>query len=241
MQKTTKKRYYKVGESVYIKKDNVSGTIKELNIDPKANTYKAVVQVKEKLNQATIITNKEYDLWEIGKNKRHIFKELNKNTPTILFAKVRESAIIPSKDEENGGYDIYANFDEDYMIIHPQQVVLVPTGVASSVTDDWVLIVKERGSTGSKAMSVRAGVIDSSYRGEIFVALNNTNENPIVIAKKHVEVEIDEKVIVYPYEKAIAQLLMLPVPKARVKEISYEDLKAIPSKRGTGALGSSNK
>lgn len=241
MKQTSKKRYYKVGEKVFIKSEKVHGIIKELKIDQKSNSYKAVVQVEEQLNEVKIITIKEYDLWEIDKNKRQIFKELNKATPTILFAKVRETATIPSKDVENGGYDIYADFDEDYVIIHPQQVVMVPTGIASSVTDDWVLIVKERGSTGSKAMAVRAGVVDSGYRGEIFVALNNTGEHAVIIAKKGVQVEAGEGVVVYPYEKAIAQMLMIPVPKARIKEISYEELQAIPSKRGTGALGSSKK
>lgn len=48
-------------------------------------------------------------------------------------------------------------------------------------------------------------------------------------------------IIVYPYEKAIAQLLVIPVPKVDVEEYTYEELKAIPSKRGMGALGSSGK
>lgn len=29
----------------------------------------------------------------------------------LYFAKVRPTAIIPSRTEENAGYDIYANFD----------------------------------------------------------------------------------------------------------------------------------
>lgn len=46
---------------------------------------------------------------------------------------------------------------------------------------------------------------------------------------------------IYPYEKAIAQLLLVPVPTADVEEYTYEELKEIPSKRGMGALGSSRK
>lgn len=37
----------------------------------------------------------------------------------LAFAKVRPNAIIPTKDEENAGRDVYANFEEDYMIIPP--------------------------------------------------------------------------------------------------------------------------
>lgn len=41
--------------------------------------------------------------------------------------------------------------------------------------------------------------------------------------------------------KAIAQAVLHTVPVATVAEITYEDLKAIPSNRGNGALGSSGK
>ena len=46
---------------------------------------------------------------------------------------------------------------------------------------------------------------------------------------------------VYPYSKAIAQALVIPVPSVNVEEIPYEELQNIPSERGIGALGSSNK
>ena len=45
----------------------------------------------------------------------------------------------------------------------------------------------------------------------------------------------------YPYEKAICQALVVPVPTVEVEEYTYEELKAIPSQRGNGALGSSGK
>jgi DUTP diphosphatase len=47
--------------------------------------------------------------------------------------------------------------------------------------------------------------------------------------------------ILYPYEKAICQALVLPVPEVEIEEYTYEELKAIPSERGTGRLGSSGK
>ena len=47
--------------------------------------------------------------------------------------------------------------------------------------------------------------------------------------------------IFYPETKAIAQLVLHKVDNLPVKEISYEELKQIPSKRGTGMLGSSRK
>lgn len=84
-------------------------------------------------------------------------------------------------------------------------------------------------------------VVDSGYRGEIFIPINNTGNKTIVITKNNKQDLTFNNAIIYPYEKAIAQLILVPVPKSRVKEISYEDLKNIPSKRGAGALGSSGK
>ena len=47
--------------------------------------------------------------------------------------------------------------------------------------------------------------------------------------------------IVYPYEKAICQVLLLPVPKIMIDEIDYETLKSFKSERGMNSLGSTNK
>lgn len=190
----------------------------------------------------------------------------------LYFAKVRSDAIIPSKDDENAGYDIYACFDEDYMIIPGHKTGLIPTGIAAAVSNKYYLQVHERGSTGSKGMKYGAGVVDSSYRGEVFICINNVNLNDIVISKldkkelfdkygetddftgerfiRYGEDEFDlifeeddvyYKPIIYPYSKAIAQLVVHEVPVMNKKEISYEELKEIPSKRGAGSLGSSGK
>ena len=49
----------------------------------------------------------------------------------ILFAKTKPMAKIPIKRTEDAGYDIFACFDEEYLIIEPHQTVKVPTGIAS--------------------------------------------------------------------------------------------------------------
>lgn len=240
--KRTEKRYYKVGEVVWVKSEKTLGTIKELHVKPDQNIYEAIVEI---VNKEQGRANLKVNLWEIDKNKRTYYRDkrkLNKvlRNTTILFAKVRDTAIIPTKEQENAGYDIYADFEGEDFVIQPHETRLVPTGIASSVLDDWSLIAKERGSTGTKGMAVRAGVVDSGYRGEIFIAITNENTKRLVISKTP-ELIKDEDAIVYPASKAIAQLLLINVPKAVVKEIPYERLKEIPSKRGTGALGSSKK
>lgn len=175
----------------------------------------------------------------------------NIDNNVIKFAKVKPNAIIPSKKEEDAGYDIYACFDEDFIIIEPHTIKMIPTGIASAFSDDYVMVLKERGSTGTKGMAIRCSIVDSGYRGEWFVPINNTTDNFIIISKLNrnelKELKLDEVIplnsttTVYPYSKAIGQALLLPVPKVKVEEVSYDDLKKIESSRGTGALGSSGK
>ena len=168
----------------------------------------------------------------------------------LYFAKVRPSAKIPTKDDENMGYDIYADFEEDYMLILPHETKMIPTGICSACSEDYAIVLKERGSTGTKGIGQRCGVIDSGYRGEWFTPITNTTNYPIIISKITDETELLTKAygkiapvgtVIYPYTKAICQAVVLPVPKMNVQEISLEELKSIPSKRKEGKIGSSGK
>lgn len=191
----------------------------------------------------------------------------------VKFAKVHPNAIIPSKRDEDMGFDIYACFDDDYIVINPHETKLIPTGIASACNPKYGFLVFERGSTGSKGIARRCGVIDSGYRNEWFIGLTNTTDRMLFVTKlseeeskknfvenfvekymtKVVEHRLPESnvreyaesqvygCIAYPYTKAIAQALVVPVPKVIVDEISYDELKEIKSERGMGALGSSNK
>lgn len=170
------------------------------------------------------------------------------NTVKVKFAKVRPDAIIPSKRDEDMGFDIYACFDEDYIVINPHETKLIPTGIASACDIGYGFELFERGSTGSKGIARRCGIIDSGYRNEWFVGLTNTT-NKVMFISKLSEAETYSKYygdimpesFVYPYSKAIVQAIVAPVPKTEVEELSYDELKEIKSERGMGALGSSNK
>ena len=164
----------------------------------------------------------------------------------IYFAKVdsTKETIIPSKRDEDGAFDIYANFDEDFILVNPHETKMIPTNLASAFSNDYVAILKERGSTGTKGIAQRCGVVDSGYRGQWFVPITNTNNTPLLIAKDISDSmlqSLKEDYIVYPYEKAICQCLMIKVPKFKTKEISYDELLRFESERGKGALGSSGK
>lgn len=159
----------------------------------------------------------------------------------IKFAKVRGDAKLPTKRREDAGYDIYACFDEQAVIIPPNSSKLIPTGIASALPVDWAFIFYERGSTGVRNMKVNAGVIDSGFRGEWFVCLYNGNNCPIAIVKGIPDVIATDEVILYPYTKGIAQALLIQVPETNESILDYSDLQSISSERGTGQLGASGK
>lgn len=162
----------------------------------------------------------------------------------IKFAKVNENAVIPSKRREDAGYDIYPCFEQRCMIIFPHETKMIPTGIASACSEDYFFVLKERGSTGTKGIAQRAGIIDSGYRGEWFVPITNTSDShALVIGKAEVcdEYKTRNDVVFYPYEKAICQAVPLPVCGIQEEIVTYDELMAIKSERGTGALGSSNK
>ncbi|WP_297236724.1 dUTP pyrophosphatase [uncultured Faecalicoccus sp.] len=163
----------------------------------------------------------------------------------IYWAKVKDEAIIPTKRQEDAGYDMYPCFTEDYMEIEPLTTRLVPLGIASAFDAQYVLILKERGSSGTKGIAQRSGVIDSGYRGEYMAPVTNVNQKPLRIAKKEVVATWSEeekaKYLIYPYEKAICQGVLLVMPSVENEEISYEELKKMESLRGQGRLGSSGK
>ena len=159
----------------------------------------------------------------------------------IFWARDNETVIIPTKREEDAGWDIYANFEEDMWVIQPHTTVMIPTNLRSAFSPKWVAILKERGSTGTKGIAQRCGVIDSGFRNAWMIPITNTTDKPIVILKKGVDVEGLGEVVIYPYEKAIAQVIVHKVPIMDSQEISYEELKSIPSQRGDALLGSSGK
>ncbi|MCD8090986.1 MAG: dUTP pyrophosphatase [Clostridiales bacterium] len=167
----------------------------------------------------------------------------------IYFAKIKPEAKIPDKTPYNAGLDIYPCFDCDYFLIKPGETRLVPTGIASAIPENYYIQVEERGSSGSKGIKYSAGVIDSSYRGEWFLATTNTNNKSFIISKINLEALpasvkalIEDNFIIYPYEKALFQGVIHCVHNELGREeISIEDLRRIPSERGEGRLGSSGK
>ena len=128
----------------------------------------------------------------------------------------------------------------------PGETAPLPTGIASACPADYYFHIGERGSTGAKGISKRAGIIDSGYRGEWFILLTNLNDVPLYFVRPEAEARLraelgDAPAVIYSTAKAVCQAMLLPVPRTEVAELRYEELCAIASQRGDGRLGSSQK
>jgi dUTP pyrophosphatase len=230
--------YYEKGDEVKVLSDDTTITVESVDVKEK----KIIDNTGVVYSLTTDIRPTKGTLKSAKIEDRKVIEDIISDKE-VLFAKLKDDVKIPNKDEENGAYDVYANFEEDFMAIPPHSTVMIPTKLLSAFSSKYVFILKERGSTGTKGMGQRAGVIDSGYRGEWLVPITNTNDKTIVISKSDVTwtEKYKSETIVYPYEKAICQAILVEVPKVKIREITADELKAIPSKRGDGKLGSSGK
>ena len=114
---------------------------------------------------------------------------------------------------------------ESPVTIKARSRAIIPTGIAIGLPDNnYVALIYVRSSLGFKkgiTLSNSVGVIDSDYRGEIFVSLNNLS---------------DDDYIIEPGER-IAQLVVTPVVIPKIKVV--DDLTI--TKRGAGGIGSTGK
>lgn len=171
-------------------------------------------------------------VWITDKNK--------KESDIVYFAKTKPNAIIPSKREEDGNYDLYACIDEPVIIL-PHTNKLIPTGIASVFNSKYRIGFRERGSNTKSNLIVMAGQIDSGYRGEYFVSLFNGNDIPVELTNIITEVEKTEDFIKVPASKAVCQFAVEPVPDVKIKEITYNQIQEFKSDRGISCLGGSGK
>lgn len=135
---------------------------------------------------------------------------------------LREGARMPHLATEGAAAcDLYALLDQP-LTLAPGQRYPVPTGIAIALpSKDCVAVVCARSGLALKqglALANGIGVIDSDYRGEIFVAIINNDR--------------EEKVI--ENGERIGQLMILPVISAEYEEAESLD----ETQRGSGGFGS---
>ena len=157
---------------------------------------------------------------------------------TIKFARMHVDAKEPTKRKEDAGYDLYPCFDGAYIKIPVNETVIIPTKIRVKIPDGYYMQFLERGSTGIRGIGQRAGVIDSGYTGELLVPITNHSTRDLYIMKEDCSLDREN---VYTYEKAICQMVLLPVPDSRFAEISQTEMDFIETVRRSGKFGSSGK
>ena len=80
---------------------------------------------------------------------------------------------------ENAGLDLYCKHGT---IIHPGDRAVVPLGIVTAFGPQYVAVLKDRsGLAAKRGLTVLAGVIDASYRGEWGAILYNSGNMDVCL------------------------------------------------------------
>lgn len=174
-----------------------------------------------------------------------IMKMLTQGKPILKFAKVRDCAVIPKRAGMfEAGFDIYVDQSIQHIKIDPHSTKKVPTGICSIIPEGYYVQIEERGSSGSQGIKCSSGIIDSTYRGEWFLCVTNSTDNPIYIAAPDIikNSTFPEGAIVYPTNKALFQgILHKTHAEIEIEECDKEEVNNDTTYRGDGSLGSSDQ
>jgi dUTP pyrophosphatase len=122
--------------------------------------------------------------------------------------------------EGSAGMDLSAAVEEP-VVLFPQSIVLVPTGIAIALPPGYEAQVRSRSGLAARHGIFclnSPGTIDSDYRGEINVILANFGTAPFTIERG----------------MRIAQLVI-----ARYERVTWKEVDCLPSTaRGEGGFGS---
>jgi len=139
----------------------------------------------------------------------------------ILIKRLSKEVPIPKYETDgSSGLDLSAYINKK-IEIKPGKSKIIPTGLAVAIPENFELQIRPRSGLAAKnQISVlnTPGTVDSDYRGELKVILINLGEKSFIVEKG----------------LRIAQMILCPVVKAKLKEVeSLED-----TKRGSGGFGS---
>lgn len=149
------------------------------------------------------------------------------NTIKVAFKKLVDDAKIPAKpkSKDDAGFDLYSNQD---IVIKPHRTVCIKTGCAVQLTppDGWNAYAKVEDTSGNaanKKLSVKAGVIDIGYTGDVGVVIKNNN------MFKKINIKKGDK---------IAQLIPYLIPFA--EEADWVEKETVRGSDGFGSTGQVN-
>lgn len=138
----------------------------------------------------------------------------------VFFKRLGEISFLPSKaSQHDAGYDL---FSVETHTLAPMERKLFKTGIALEIPSGFYgRIAPRSGMAFKNGIDVLAGVIDSSYRGEIGVILINLGEQPKIVS----------------LGDRIAQLIIEKYHEVKFIEVS-ELNESIRGAKGIGSSGS---
>ena len=139
----------------------------------------------------------------------------------ILIKRLSKDVALPKYETEgSSGLDLAAYTDKQIKIL-PGKSEIIPTGLAVAIPKNFEIQIRPRSGLAAKSqISVlnTPGTIDADYRGELKVILINLSDKVFVVEKG----------------SRIAQMVLCPVVKATLKEVTELE----NTERGSGGFGS---
>jgi dUTP pyrophosphatase len=167
------------------------------------------------------------------------------NNVVIDVVKMYPDVEIPKyQTSGSAGCDVKAYLPKDKypdgkLTVEPGETVLIPTGLKFSIPDGYEMQIRPRSGMSLKTkfrVANSPGTLDSDYRGELMIILENTDHTPnlnTLIVQK--ELNLGEHCITHG--DRIAQLIIAPVVQACFTEKDSLD----ETDRGKGGFGSTGK
>jgi dUTP pyrophosphatase len=163
----------------------------------------------------------------------------------VKIKRLNEAAVIPKYAHEgDAGIDLVAVED---VIIEPGETKLIQTGLAFEIPPNFEIQVRPRsGVTLKTKLRVQLGTIDSNYRGEVGVIVDNIAErnhrtgNVLKTVDGKVETlqtlsrYLDENTYIIRKGDRIGQAVIAPVEHAYLNEVKTLS----ETQRGQGGFGS---
>lgn len=142
------------------------------------------------------------------------------NLMKLKIKKLHVDAVIPKYAHfDDAGFDLFAIEDT---LVKINQRIPIKTGIAMEIPTGYVgLIWDKSGLSVKEGIKTIAGVVDSTYRGEVLVAVTNISDRDYKFEKGH----------------KIAQMII-----QKKETVEFEEVTELQeTKRGEGRLGSTGK
>ena len=139
----------------------------------------------------------------------------------ILIKKLSKKVTLPKYETDgSSGLDLAACIDKN-VEIKPGKSEIIPTGLAVAIPKNFEIQIRPRSGLAAKnqiSILNTPGTIDADYRGELKVILINLSDKNFIVEKG----------------LRIAQMVLCPVVKAKLKEVKSLN----ETRRGSGGFGS---